>query len=77
LNVNDTAGGELAKVLMPNQDWSEIRNRGEIPFARGLVERAGMQDVLNDFDPTSAKKLREAKGFATIVMDFGVVEVFP
>ena len=39
LNVDDVNGSQIAKVLMPGYNWQEIRDRGEIPFARGLVSR--------------------------------------
>lgn len=43
LNVDDPIGGALAEVLMPGHDWDAIRATGDVPYARGIVERAGFQ----------------------------------
>ena len=40
LNVNDPHGAEIADMLMPGHDWQSIRDRGEIPVARGLASVA-------------------------------------
>jgi hypothetical protein len=75
LNVNDPHGGLIADALMPGHNWDEIRARGEIPFARGLAMREGMQGAVDAIDKEAGDKLRTAKT-AVIVMDFGVVDVF-
>ncbi len=76
LNVDDPNGGPLAEALMPGHDWQEYRDRGEIPFARGLVGRAGMEDVLGDFDKMAAAKLKGMTELAVVVVDRGVAEIF-
>lgn len=77
LNVDDTNAGLLADVLMPGHNWSEIRARGETPFARGIVERAGIQALLDESDAEAGAKLREMDGrLAVLVMDHDVAEVF-
>ena len=76
LNVDDVHGGPLADVLMPGYDWQEIRDRGEVPFARGLAMRDGIQDVLGAFDKDAAKKLKGMTEVAVVVVDHGVAEVF-
>jgi hypothetical protein len=76
LNVDDANGGEIAEMLMPGFNWQEIRNKGEIPFARGLAGREGIQEVLEDFDNEASTKLREMKQIAVVVVDHGVAEVF-
>lgn len=76
LNVNDVHGGPLAEALMPGHDWQEIRNKGEVPFARGLAERDGIQEVLGTFDTDAAIKLRGMTDLAVLVVDHGVAEVF-
>lgn len=76
LNVNDRLGGALAEVLMPGHDWQQYRDRGEVPFARGLAGREPIQGLLDTVDQDAAKKLREITGKAVVVMDHGAIEVF-
>lgn len=77
LNVNDVHGGPLADVLMPGQNWQEIRDRGEVPFARGLAMRDGIQDAIGTFDEEAAVKLKSmTNNLAVVVVDRGVAEVF-
>lgn len=76
LNVDDVNGGPLADVLMPGHNWQEIRDKGEVPFARGLAERDGIQEVLGTFDVDAATKLRGMTDVAVVVVDHGVAEVF-
>jgi hypothetical protein len=76
LNVDDVHGGPLAEVLMPGCNWQEIRDRGEVPFARGLAMRDGIQKVLGTFDKDAAKKLEGMTSTAVVVVDHGVAEVF-
>lgn len=76
LNVDDIHGGPLAHVLMPGHNFQEIRDRGEVPFARGLAMREGIQKALGTFDKEAAKKLEGMIGVAIVVVDHGVAEVF-
>jgi hypothetical protein len=76
LNVDDVHGGPLADALMPGYDWQEIRDRGEVPFARGLAGRKGIQEILGGFDEEAAKKLQLMSEVAVVVVDHGVAEVF-
>lgn len=75
INVNDPTGGQLTEKLMPGHDWQSIRDRGEIPFARGLVGRAGIQDILDVFDPDAAETLRTFDGLAVVVIDYGFASI--
>ncbi len=75
LNVDDRHGGPLAEVLMPGANWQPIRDRGEIPFARGLAMREGVQEALTMFDRDAADKLAAIAGIAIVVVDHGVAEV--
>lgn len=77
LNVDDPHGGPIAEMLMPGEDWQAYRDRGEVPFARGLVDREGMQDILAHFDDLAAEKLQAAEANAiVVVVDRKVAEVF-
>lgn len=75
INIDDRYG-DLGEALTPGVDWQEIRDRGEIPFARGLAGREGIQAFLDDVDAESAKKLRESDGIAIMVADHQFTEVF-
>jgi len=77
INVDDVHGGPLADVLMPGMNWQKIRDRGEVPFARGLAGREGVQEALATFDQEAAAKLQEMTDVAVVVVDHGVAEVFP
>ena len=77
LNVDDPHGGPLASALMPGTDWQEIRDRGQIPFARGLAYRAGIQLAVDAIDREIGDKLRGILGRpVVVVVDHGVVDVF-
>lgn len=76
LNVDDVHGGPLADILMPGYNWQEIRDKGEIPFARGLAMRHGIQTILGAFDKNAATKLQGMHEMAVVVVDYGVAEVF-
>lgn len=76
LNVDDNYGGAIAEILMPGFDWQEIRDRGEIPFARGLAGKEGIAGILGTFDKEAATKLRDMEHVAVVVVDHGVAEVF-
>lgn len=75
-NMDDPVGEAVGDALMPGFDWAAIRARGEVPFARGLAGRGGVQGMLDAVDPEAAKKLREHAALAVVVVDCGVGEVF-
>ncbi|KKT17798.1 MAG: hypothetical protein UV98_C0001G0001, partial [Parcubacteria group bacterium GW2011_GWB1_43_6] len=60
----------------PGHNWQEIRDKGEVPFARGLAMREGIQEVLGTFDKEAATKLQSMRDVAVVVVDHGVAEVF-
>lgn len=76
LNVDDVHGGPIADILMPGTNWQEIRNRGEVPYARGLAGREGIQETLELFDAEAAIKLHDLNGLAVVVVDYGIAEIF-
>ncbi len=76
INVDDGHGSVLADALMPGSDWQQYRDRGEVPFARGLAMRDGVQKFLELIDTDAADKLRAMDGLAVVVVDYGVAEVY-
>ncbi len=78
LNVDDPVGGALAEKLVPNHNWQAYRDLGQIPVARGLAGREGIQDALDFFDHNAGDTLRlvATARIAVIVVDYGVAEVF-
>lgn len=79
LNVDDANGRQIADILMPDFNWQEMRDQGQVPFARGLAGRAFIQEALGLFDTEAAEKLRgmvTASTVAVVVVDHGVAEVF-
>jgi hypothetical protein len=79
LNMNDPNGRVLGDALMPGQDalWEEMRRSGQIPFARGLAEKEGIQSVVSAFDQSMGEKLRGIGGAAAVVVvDHRTIEVF-
>lgn len=78
VNADDVNGGSLADALMPNTNWQQFRDQGQVPFARGLVDRPGIQELLATFDKEAAEKLQTMSGIpAVVIVDHGVAEVFP
>lgn len=79
LNVDDPNGGRLAEILMPGNgpNWQAMRDKGMVPFARGLAARRGVQELVSALDKDTGDKLAAMAGrAAVVVMDFGVVEAF-
>lgn len=77
INVDDPHGAVLAEALMPGHDWQAYRDRGEVPFARGLASREGVQDFLDVMDEEASAKLRDTTDLSVVVVDRGVAEIFP
>jgi hypothetical protein len=76
INADDRHGRVIADMLMPGHDWSEIRARGELAYARGLAGRLGMTSVVESMDLEEGIKLRAFDGACVVVMDHGHVAVF-
>lgn len=76
INVDDRLGGPLADALMPNTNRAAFRARGEIPYALGLAERAGIEATFGLLDPEIVTRLTAIPGLAIVVVDYGVVAVF-
>ncbi len=78
INVDDPYGGPIAEGLMPGYNWQPFRDRNEIPFARGLANRAEMQEILSKFDKDAANKLEKMPNeIAVVVVDHLAADVFP
>ncbi len=77
INVDDTNGNWMAEALMPGHDWQQFRDKGEIPFARGLVMKDGIIEMLSKFDKEASEKLTSIKNEITVVVvDYSVAEIF-
>lgn len=76
INVDDKNGAPIAESLMPNHDWQIYRDRGEIPFALGIVYREGLDKEVAKFDKLTARKLTEAADLPILVINTGAAEVF-
>jgi hypothetical protein len=74
-NVDDALGEILADALMPGFNWDEIRQRGEIPFARGLAARDGVIEFVKKVDPEMVID-DNPKEVQVIVVDHGTCEIF-
>ncbi len=77
INVDARYGADFADALMPGTDWQSYRDRGEIPFARGLALRPPLQLAVSALDPEVGEKMKTIPGIVVLVVDHGVVEVFP
>lgn len=76
INVDDARGAVLAEALMPGHDWQAYRDRGEVPFARGLAGRGGVEDFVTAFDKDAGRKFQEMKDdLLVVIVDRGVAEV--
>ena len=75
LDVDDVYGGAMAECLMPGHDWQTYRDRGETPFARGLVNRDLVTEWLLIFDHTAYEELEEATKLSVVVVAYGVAIV--
>ena len=76
IEVDDPNGGALAEILMPGTDWQPFRDRGEMPVARGLAGREGIQECLDHLDDQAAEILRKMTDVAVVVVAFGTADVF-
>ena len=79
LNVNDYYGKSFVEAVMPGQDaiWQDYRDKGMIPYARGLAERGGIQGMLEVIDKEAAAKLEIiTEGIGIVVVDHEVAEVW-
>jgi len=79
IDVDDTAWTELVDVLMPGYDWQSIRDQGQKPVARGIVQAEGMIDYIRETVPDIQKAVNAINidGTVTsIVMTAGGASVY-
>lgn len=76
INVDDPYGSLVADAIMPNYNWQEIRDRGEMPVARGLAKRGGIEAALSFIDDDAFAKLKAMTELAVVVIDQETAEVF-
>ena len=77
ISVDDEHGEAIADLVMSGVNWQEFRDRGEKPFARGLIFRNFIQEMLEFFDQEAADKLKNSEGILVVVVDCGVAEIYP
>lgn len=76
IDVDDTYGGMLADALMPNHDWQQYRDAGEIPVARGLANKDGIVGFLEAAHYYAASnELREANDIRVLVLHSAIALV--
>lgn len=76
-NVDTPDGEYIAEMTMPNHNWQQYRDNGEIPFARGLCDRSGIELFLHNFGYYDEEKiLKECQGTGIVVIDHGTAKVF-
>lgn len=57
IEVDDPAWTDLANHLVPNGNWQELRDRGQIPVARGTAMAEGIMELLRGVVPDIAPAL--------------------
>lgn len=76
INIDSPYGGEIAEVLMPGHDWQQYRDQGEIPFARGIMLKEGMIEIIATFDKEASEKITKIESVPVVVIDHSVAEIF-
>lgn len=77
IHVDDPYGGPISNLLMPNEDWQAIRDRGLMPIARGIADREFIRTAVAEFDTKAASDLDMLSDrIAAVVVFNGVAKVF-
>jgi len=77
IDPDDEHGRIIADGLMPGYNWKAIRDRGEVPVARGLAMRDGIVEVVAEFDDDAAAKLQaKPEALFVVVVANGVAEAY-
>lgn len=83
IQVDDPLGGQLADALMPGHDWQAIRDLGQVPCARGLAGREGIQEMLDALSKLApgyeniGRQLSDIRTYALVAVGYGTVVVEP
>lgn len=76
INADAPMGEQFATACGMPDGWTfPIRAARQTPFARGIVERAGLQDLLDHLEIDSAAMLRRCAGLALFVVDHGITAI--
>ena len=75
-NADDINGSKITNILLPDHDWSLVRDKGHKPVLCGYMNRTDIQAFLDIIDENTAQKLREATGMSIIVIDSETTELF-
>ncbi len=83
INVDDPSWTEVVQVLMPDKtdaNWQVLRDKGEIPIARGTAMAEGLVDYLAEVCPAIAPALLDMlppdNGVRSIIMSEGGASVY-
>ena len=55
IHVDDQAWRDVVDALMPDEDWQQYRDRGEMPIARGSVRSEGLLDYISVVAPAVSR----------------------
>lgn len=76
INVDDENYGGLGELLMPGHNWQQYRDKGLIPYAKGLVTRECIQSFLDATNERASDALSNMAGVVVAVFDCGIVALF-
>lgn len=80
INADEPLGEPMAAACGMPEGWADTyRAQQQVPFARGLVDRAAMQELLDELGISMGKPaetLRATKGLPVLVLDHGVIAIF-
>jgi len=79
IGVDDVNGRPIVDHLMPGMDqmWQSFRDKGQKPFARGIVLRKEVEELLEFIDKDTSIILKEYNDIAVVVIDSGTADIFP
>jgi hypothetical protein len=78
IDVDDPTGhGKiLADMLVPDENWQQYRDRGEVPVARGLAASESFPEILEELGySVAAHELARSDDLQVVVLHAGTVQV--